>query len=496
MDELGISSYSLTYNGMEESLLNSNIVVVSKKPGELSSSSLSTYLSNYSEDEIKLGKISSKVGDSITYELADSPTLAYNLILFVTSDLDLALPNAGQNVTNLYSIGAIELPSLELPIGISPKVSITIEFNSIESEELTINDVLSVNANSEEYEKSELGLSGINETHTPDELALTSTTHHKYGDNPISPEVSRISEGFVYKGTYYSDARLEYTFLLENKFTLDGVTQILQNLQSITYLDEDYLRCDFTSGVILVNVTELPNYIYGTNLSIPSEAGVFIKKDIPYIITVNPDFIIIKGATESLGLYRISIVDYLLKGVDSLSTILDDLPSHPELEQINYSLVPGTDLSSRDICTVFSHPKEDNWFFQKEYSNYLKNLNALTSSNANYAVEAHNGSLFVIQELVGGLVNKRLVVDYLGNVVNLGLGKYKLGIEGEIIIDLNDGTFISYLGDIRTSRFLRSNTDLYTIFPAGTPNIITPSELTLVGYHTVRDRIIKINEEW
>jgi hypothetical protein len=460
-----LTTYPILSLGTSESLKKANIVVVKRQSWNITKANLPTFLSDYSDEDIKIGKLIS-TGETNIYELSGGGT-EFDLIFFVINNFELDEDDL--NPSGFTSIGVIQIP--KIGIG-NPNTTEKLEFiflESVSTNEVTINDNLSIEVNLEPYK-----LQGVN--------SLVNESYSKEFYNSIlkpklnyqgSGKVSFIGGGILFENNFYRKS------LIQLEFTN---TSPIKSYQQISHKENEYLRFNFTDGsTILRNVSLQPTgeLLLETNLY-----NIYIAptSNISYIL--NPDYFVYTNL--------ISRVSYLVKTnaiqtgeYTSISEFSTD-----EIQKSNSKLVWGTDVENDEVTTIYSDPTNTNWCLQTRFTKFFQSLKYLNLAKKSYTVETHNSKFFVVNEYekTSSNVFRKLVIDYKGNFIELSTPDYNLDIDGNLIIKTLDG-HIGYKHSLDNPVNINSTYELYLLYPSGTEILWFSQVFDLSNILFCRDRI-------
>jgi hypothetical protein len=470
-------NYSMISIGFPSVLITSNIVLVKKKTWDLRESSLSSYLSIYSKEEVKRAKLISSINNTNTYELESSGTDLYDLILFVKDDFNL---NITEFEPSYYTcIGAVEIPQ----IGIQREETsekVIIDFTLGEtflSKDTGAAEIVNIEFISSNYTSDKLGKRGASSLTKMEE-------YFPKVEKPVTRSLDSKSISYVPNGVMYKN-KIFFKQDLGLDFSSFGD---IKSYQSISHKGNEYIRLENTNGDIVLRNVTFSNT--GAVTLITSEYNVVVESSSIYTHLVNPDYIVRVNPVNLQSTY-IKTDYYSSNSLTSVPEI-DSVDHGDEVESTRSLVEWGTDISDFNVSTIYSLPTSEDWFLQSKYLKFIKSV--VTQDIYDYAMECHNGSIFIIKRYFKGSskVMDYLAIDYEGRKKVI-TKEYLLDIDGILIVKLDNGSHVAYKGDLSQELYLESTYDLYTLFPSGTEMIWNTQNLDLSKILLIRDRFQEIN---
>lgn len=468
------NTYKLINVGLNTVIKSSNIVAVKKYRWDLTEEQVPSYLSNYENNEIKVGELISSEGDKNTYVLDSGGPDTYNLLLFVSNKYSLEDINL-LNPKSFSCIGALELPEIGLGRD-TTREYIEITFEEVDPdlspEDILIVKDVEVRAEVKFYEQAEVG---IEEGIFPEEEArkyFPKTGKYAMGDKNI---LSYVPGGVVYHNQFFKNERLGLDF---SNFI--GVVKTT----SINHNKTEYLRIlDGNGDIVLRDI-----YIHPTGVveKTTSSIETVVLKEPQYEVLVNPDMIIVTNLVNRTK-FGISTPLYTQGNYNTISSTPESIKV-----PLNRALEFGTDLATDNLTTVASHPGQDTWFLQSSYRDIFHKIDILQQESLSYKVIEHNTKIFILGETnINGSTIRKYAVDYKGKVVNVPMD-YVLDIDGYLLINTSSG-WEGYKSDLSSKLSMGSVYDLYSLIPSATEliwenQVFDPKKIVIC-----RDRIQEIN---
>lgn len=464
--------YKLQSIGFQENLKNLDIVLVKNKLNLLKEKDIPSFLDLYDSSEFRLGKLIDSQGLKNTYLLDDFFIESFNTIVFVTNSISF-----NSREYNFTCVGVVELPQVDNKDNINlEKINLIFSesTNYIELLSSTPEEFLNLEFNSKNYLENNLGTSGIIKDFKTS-LPLAS----KYFETDLSlNSISYVPGGVLHKEKIYKKEILD--------LDTSPMGTIVKS-QPISYLVEEFLRLENEDGdLVLRNITTHPSGLIDFESTLLE--NIICKKVEGYSVLLNPDYVIVTYIPTNSS-YRIKTSNYITLGAVSVM----DLDLALEYK-VSSTLSWGTDIYSKDICTVPSDTRRrSNWFLQKNYFYFLKNIKNIGGSGLSYAIDLHNSKIFIVKEYIQSLNRLRriLAIDYLGNVLEIK-GEYFLDIDGAFIVKEGSEYYV-YKGDLTKKIKLFNSYDLYYVYPSFTELIFLNQTLDLKNFLICRDRIQEIN---
>jgi len=378
---------------------------------------------------------------------------------------------------NFTCVGLIEIPQVDNKENINLEKINLIFSNSVNEVEFlgaTPTDNVNIKFEYLNYLEKELGNEGM----ILDFKSSLPLASKYFETSPTLNSISYVPGGILHKEKIYRKESIN----LDTSSMGDIISS-----QPISYLTEEFLRLENSLGdVVLRNITFSPSG--PINFTITSERNIICKKIENYSVLLNPDFIIITFIPTNT-VYRVKTSDY----IQAEATSIQDL-SLEASNRVSSTLSWGTDIYTNEVCTIFSDTrKKSNWFLQKKYFYFLKNIKNIGDSGYSYSVKVHNSKIFILQEYIQALnrLRRTLAVDYLGNILEIK-GEYLLDIDGAFILKEGDN-YYGYKGDLTKKVKLSTSYYLYYVYPSFTETLFSTQTLDLKKVIICRDRLQEIN---
>lgn len=457
---------SVISTGSSNSLMNSDCVLVKRKPGPLNANTIYNYLNQYDPSEIKEGKLNSVEDNVYIYDLNDAKVMQYDLLVYVMNTVNL---DEVQESNNFEAIGFIELTLMGLALPQTHE-KIKIVYNFIT--EGNIEPVLTLDY-SESYMHNEnyISTSSNNDYRSysrarVDSMNMKSNLVNSIESFYISDSLAPTYQGYTYQGNYYELEALNLDLLYSNN--------LITNLRTQTWDGDYWLEITYSNKeTLLHNISKVP----ATDIPI---AYLAFDENVDTTIRIPWHFAEEVIVNPKSTLYRLGDNQWYI--VDSNLSMEDKLKEGYRTKILG-TLTPGRNTSLQNPHFVYSRSGNDekDWCLTKEIRDALDMLNTVptpTSPGTNvwensilksYKLLETDMDVFVINEY-NSLVNRNVVYfsDKTKVIIN---SPFKLIGNGELMVKAGTN-FIVYLGSSQKYKYIFNVYDLVKIYFSSSNKII------------------------
>lgn len=456
--------------GSSHTLMNSNCVVVKRKPGPLNVNNLSDYLSTYDPQDIKEGKLRSVEGNVYIYDLNDYKVTKYDLLLFVAGVTDLG-PTADS--TQMEGIGYIELTLIGLE---DPEVHevIKLVYEVIARDEIEAKlelDYSECEMNNNYYVSK--ASNGKYRTYSRDKIdsmqwgaKLVSSIESFSHTKRIAPS----HKGYIYDGDYYEMETLDLDLSYGNN--------LITKLRVQSWNGDYWLEINYSNKeTILHNISSVPK---------SSTPLIEMSYDplIETTIKVNWHFAeeVYIGVTNMV--YRVGLTSwYITKSNLSQSDKIKDAYR----DRLAIHLVPGINLGLENPGFIYSNLLASNktWCSSREVRDSLDSLNTQPTPMTS-GITIWENSLLKSYKLLETDMDV-FVINEFNNNVSRNVAYFK--DKSSVILPNNDFRLIGD-GDL----MIRDIDDSISIFLGGALNKVNiKTTLDLIGLYFSSSNKLAVN---